>query len=114
MERKWILILSLALGLISLVLVNIYQQEMTSRQQGERLKAELRDEFGQKVAVIVARVDIPKNTKIDETMLAYESVPEKFVEPGALRRGGEVVGKMSLIEIPAGTQITRAIVSAVF
>lgn len=57
-------------------------------------------------AVVVAAVDIPARTTITENMLKETTLPSSVVERDALTSAGEAAGQLSLITIPAGSQVT--------
>jgi pilus assembly protein CpaB len=92
MERKWAIIIAVAMGLLAVVLVNIYL-----KGQRPPLRKEAR--------VLVAAKDISKGAVIDYDMLAFKAMPVNFVQPGALGSRESAVGKTALATIMAGEQI---------
>lgn len=93
MERKWAIIVAAALGLLAVFLTNIYFREKEQRFRVEE------------APVLVAARDISKGAVIDYDMLAFKSMPVKFVQPGALGSKESAVGKTALVTIVAGEQV---------
>jgi len=57
--------------------------------------------------VIVAKVDIPLNTKITAEMVEAAMVPNDYIQPGALTSLDKVVGIVTREQIVAGEQINQ-------
>ena len=95
MQRKWAIIVAVALGLLAVFLTNVYieQKEVKVRVKESR--------------VLVAARDISKGTTIDYDMLAFKVVPINFIQPGALKSKESAAGKTALATIMAGEQILR-------
>ncbi len=58
--------------------------------------------------VLVAAVDIPARTTITANMLQQRTLPSSVVERDAVQQPGQATGALSLITIPAGSQITSS------
>lgn len=58
--------------------------------------------------VVVAAVDIPARTTITPSMLQERSIPTSAVDPQAIQQPAQAAGQLSLITIPAGSQITTS------
>lgn len=58
------------------------------------------------LTVMVAKRNIPKDFKIDETMVTFRQVPREYVQPNALRRIDEILGQVTAVTIFEGAQIT--------
>lgn len=58
--------------------------------------------------VVVAAVDIPARTTIAANMLRQTSLPTSVVERDALANPADAAGQLSLITIPAGSQVTTS------
>jgi pilus assembly protein CpaB len=58
--------------------------------------------------VLVAAVDIPARTTITPNMLRATQLPTSAVERDALTAPGDASGQLSLITIPAGSQVTAS------
>lgn len=56
--------------------------------------------------VVVAVVDIPARTQISPTMLTVKTLPGSAVERDVLQQPSQAAGSLSLITIPAGSQVT--------
>lgn len=59
-------------------------------------------------AVVVAAVDIPARTPITSNMLRQTTLPTSVVERDAIGTADSANGQLSLITIPAGSQITTS------
>src|SRR5438067_412159 len=57
------------------------------------------------IQVLVAKKNIPKDFKLDETMVEFEKVPKKYVQPKALTKIDELLGQISGSTIFEGEQI---------
>lgn len=55
--------------------------------------------------VVVAAVDIPARTTITANMLQERTLPSSAIEPDAMQQPAQAVGQLSLITIPAGSQV---------
>ncbi len=55
--------------------------------------------------VVVAATDIPARSVITQDMIEISKVPKAFLQPGTYKTLEDVVGKVSLVPIKAGTQI---------
>jgi pilus assembly protein CpaB len=53
----------------------------------------------------VATQDIPKNFKLDETMVQVKDVPREWRQPGALTSQEDILGQISANPIQAGEQV---------
>lgn len=58
--------------------------------------------------VVVAALDIPARTTITASMLRQSSLPTSVVERDALANPADAAGQLSLITIPAGSQLTAS------
>lgn len=56
--------------------------------------------------VVVAAVDIPARTTITPNMLQERTLPSSAVEPDAFQQPSQAAGQLSLITIPAGSQVS--------
>ncbi len=61
------------------------------------------------VQVVVASQDIGAGFAIDEENVAAEDIPRRFVAPGALGSVEEARGRVAMVSIAKGTQMTHAI-----
>ena len=57
------------------------------------------------VMVMIAKKDIPKDFKLDETMVEFVEIPKKYVQPKALFKVDEILGQISGSTIFKGEQI---------
>lgn len=59
-------------------------------------------------SVVVAAIDIPARTTITPNMLRQTTLPSSVVERDAIASAAEANGQLSLITIPAGSQVTSS------
>lgn len=57
------------------------------------------------IQVLVAKKNIPKDYKLDETMVEFQSIPKKYVQPKALHKIDEILGQISGSTIFEGEQV---------
>ena len=55
--------------------------------------------------VVVTTRDVLANTALDERFIQVVKVPRKYVQPGALKSPQEVVGRVSAVPLPRGSQV---------
>ncbi len=58
--------------------------------------------------VVVAKKDILPRTIITEDMVQLKGIPENFKQPKAFERIEDVIGRVSIVPLPAGTQISAS------
>ncbi len=88
-------IVAIILGILAVLLI---------RGHISQLESEVRKGAKLKEVVVAARV-IPKLTLLDETMVRKELVPEKFIQPGAIKDTSDVEGLVASVPIAKGQQI---------
>ncbi|MBL7714788.1 MAG: Flp pilus assembly protein CpaB [Bdellovibrionales bacterium] len=98
--------------LMSLLAVFFVESYIESVEEGAK------KEFGARVFVVRAKVDIKENETVNEGMLSLDIMPKKFAEPSAVQFAKKaddpdtvkslraLVGTVALIPIRAGEQIT--------
>ncbi len=91
------LIASLA-GLLAVGMVWVY---LSSREAELLQLSEMKD-------VIVARVDVPANTVLDETMIERIQVPSRYLQPNAAVQLDQAVGRVNLVPVLRGSQVVLA------
>lgn len=94
-KRKISIILAIVLALTAVVMVRNYISQTEKKFVKEEKKA----------YVLVATTSIPAGTTIDETMIKFDAVPEKYVQPKAISSQSLVVGKRAIADIFPGEQI---------
>lgn len=70
----------------------------------QQREAQMRGDY-ELVEVLVARRNIPKDHKLDETMVGFAKIPKKFVMPKALHKIDEILGQISGSTIFEGEQL---------
>ena len=95
MRSKAALLLSLVLGVVAVVLLFSW---------ASGLRRQLLEESNM-VGILVATVDIPPNTIIDERLVQRIEVPQKYAQPKAMADFNLVRGRVAAAPIPAGAQI---------
>ncbi len=58
--------------------------------------------------VVTAKKDILPRTIITENMVEIRKVPEKFRQPKAFERIEDVIGRVAIVPLPAGSQISTS------
>jgi pilus assembly protein CpaB len=94
-KKKLSIILSLVLATMGAVMISNYLSQTEKKFVKEEKKA----------YVLVATVNIPAGTTIDETMVKFDAVPEKYIQPKALNSQSLAIGKRAIADIFPGEQI---------
>lgn len=94
------------LALLALVLGGLAASDVASQE------AALRRRLGRTVSIVVARATIPRGAAIRPGGLALRTVPARYAPRAAYARVGEVAGRRAAVVIPAGADITPALVAA--
>lgn len=94
-KRKLSIVLAVVLALMGVVMVRNYISQTEKKFVKEEKKA----------YVLVATTNIPAGTTIDETMIKFDAIPEKYVQPKALSSQSLAVGKRTVADIFPGEQI---------
>lgn len=97
-ERRLAIIVAAVLGVLAVLMTNIY-----FKQKEARLRPAPAGAPG--VQVLVAARDISRGATVDYDMLAFKAVPVNFVEPKVLQTKEAAVGKTAAVTISAGEQI---------
>lgn len=95
MRSKTTLLLSVAIGIVAMLMVFSYVQ---SRESQLLQLAEMKD-------VLVAREDILPNTVIDETVVMRIQVPSTYLQPKAVADLREAVGRVVTVPVPKGAHL---------
>ena len=103
-----ILIFSGVLGLLAAILVYVYlQQEKAKVVASVPVQAAVEE-----ANVLQATKDISRGQMVDKSLVKVKIVPVNFIQPGALNSVDAVVGKMALVDILSGEQITLSKLSS--
>ena len=80
---------SILYSLVASVIALMFQCSYISKREEQ-----LRGDY-ELVDVMVAKRDIPKDWKLDETMVTFKKIPKAFVQPKALHKIDEILGQIS-------------------
>jgi len=94
-KRKISIILALALALVAVVMLRNWINQTEKKYVKEEKKA----------YVLEASTNIPAGTTIDGTMIRFDTIPEKYVQPKAVNSEALIIGKRAIADIFAGEQI---------
>ena len=89
------IIIPAALAVLALLLTFQYIKQ---REEALGLRAE-------PVKVVVAKQNIPRLTRLDETLVEVNEIPRQFVQPGALKSLKEVMRQVNTAPILKGEQV---------
>ena len=95
MKNRRALIYSILCAVLALMFQCSYISKKEKLLQGEY----------EPIQVLVAKKNIPKDFKLDETMVQFDTVPKKYVQPKALHKIDEILGQISGSTIFEGEQI---------
>ena len=97
-KRTINLIIGVFLGLVAIMMIkNVMDQQ---KAELERLKLE-----GELVEVVVARVDIPRETTISKDMITMVNANKNSLQPGDLTFVDSVIGQFAEVDILKGQHI---------
>ncbi|HAJ57682.1 MAG TPA: Flp pilus assembly protein CpaB [Candidatus Omnitrophica bacterium] len=94
-KKKLSIILAVVLALMGVVMVRNYISQTEKKFVKEEKKA----------YVLIATTSIPLGTTIDETMVKFDAIPERYVQPKAISSQSLVIGKRAMADILPGEQI---------
>jgi len=103
-QRLIFLIVGIVLGLVAIVMVNIYIKDQAENVKRQAQKAVERMRQNQ-VAVLVARVDIPAEATIQSSMFDTAIVPREYVQPQTATSADSIAGMVTIAPISKGEQI---------
>jgi len=103
LKRLLPLLFALAMGSVAVALMRQYlaQQRLALERERRRLMAQ----YQAPIEVVVASQDLPEGLTLDPSHLTIAEVPERFVQPYAVRRPGDVLGLVTLVSIAEGEQV---------
>ncbi len=90
---------------LSLVIAGVAMFMVWSYLDGK--EAQFVEEYGEPVAVVVAKSDVKELDLLDDRKVQTINVPKKFVQPGALKTVEEVYNTYAAVPILKGEQITK-------
>jgi pilus assembly protein CpaB len=99
-RRRALLLIGLALALGGIAASDVAGRE-----------AKVRRELGPAVDVVVARRALPAGRRLTSGDLAVRRVPARYAPAGATGRRGDVLGQRPAAPIPAGADVTAALLS---
>lgn len=88
---------------VALVLANRWLTEQ--RRLLDQKNKEIMANYQAPIDVVVAARDVAEGSVLDETVLAIKVVPEKFVQPYAVRNPQELIGKVTIAPLAKDEQI---------
>ncbi len=94
-KKKLSIVLAVVLALMAVVMVRNYISQTEKKFVKEEKKS----------YVLVATGSIAAGTTIDETMVKFEAIPEKYVQPKAISSQSLVIGKRAIVDILPGEQV---------
>lgn len=96
MKGRMGLLIAVAAGVFALISVMLY---LSAREKELLQQAALQD-------VVVTTADVLANSPIDERSVRVEKIPRKFVQPGAIGKAAEAVGRLAAVPLQRGSQVT--------
>lgn len=96
MKGRLGLFVSLGAGIFALIAVFLY---LSARESELLEQAALQD-------VVTTTRDVLANTALDERMIHVVKIPRKYVQPLAIGKVEDVVGRVAAVPLPNGSQVT--------
>ena len=103
MKRFFPMAVAILMGSLAIVLAHRWVTQQ--RQALEQERSKLMEQYKAPIEVVVAAQDLPDGAILEPTHVRMASVPERFVQPYAVRAPHEVMGKVVLAPIAEGEQI---------
>lgn len=98
------IIIAAIMGLLAAILTYVYLQQEKAKLSGPAtIKPSSEESF-----ILQATKNIPRGQIIEKDAVVIKKAPANFVQPGALTNLETALGKMSLVDILAGEQITSS------
>jgi len=104
-KRMLNLIIGIGLAIIAIFMIHGYMQQREALIQQLIKKGEI-------LEVLVAKVDIPRETTIDKDMVAMARVPANSFQPGDLTSPASAIGKLAAIDILKNQHINSNMVKS--
>ena len=101
--RVILVVVSIAAGSLAVVIVRNMMTE--ERRSLARERQRLQTDYQAPVEVVVAAKDLPEGTALEASQMKMVLVPEKFVQPYAVRSPGEILHRVAVAPIAEGEQI---------
>ncbi len=96
---------AVVLALLAVVLGGLAASDVAGRE------AALRRSLGAPVTVLVTRGEVAAGDRLDRVGLAVRQVPARYAPDGAFGARGDIAGLKAAVAIPAGTDLTPAVVA---
>lgn len=103
-----ILIISGVMGLLAAILVYVYLQQ----EKAKVVASVPAQAAAEEANVLQATKDISRGQIVDKSSVKIKAVPVNFIQPGALNSADAAVGKMAVVDILLGEQITSSKLSS--
>ncbi len=101
--RALAVVFAVVLGAFAWVAANRWVTEQ--RHQVDVLRKDVMANYQAPIDVVVAAKDLPEGTILEPSTLRLRTVPEKFVEPYAVRAPNALFGKVTVAPIAEGEQV---------
>lgn len=95
LSGKMGIVIPAALALVAMLLTYQYIHEQ-ERQLGF---------LAEPVPVLMVNRNVPRLTRLDQTMLSMEMIPRRFVQPGALTEMADAVDQVTIVPMLQGEQV---------
>ncbi len=100
------IILGIFAGVCMVAAVWLANRYITEKERAlAKKEQEVMSNYQAPVEVVVAAKDLPEGTELEPAHLKMAAVPEKFVQPYAVRSPNQVAGKVTMAPIAADEQV---------
>ncbi len=103
--RQRVILLVVAIALASVTWWLLRQWMGGERAKLERERARLMANYQAPIQVVAAAKDLPEGTVLEMAHFAPAKIPEKFIQPYAVRNPKDLIGKVTLAPIAEGEQV---------
>lgn len=102
MRNRLPILIGAILGILTIILVRAYMQQREQELRRQLLKGQ------EPIPVLVALKNVPANARIEDGMVEVQQRPAYSIQPHALTDSGDAVGKITVIPLYEGEQVTDA------
>jgi pilus assembly protein CpaB len=102
-KRRMPILFGLVMGTLAMLFMQSYIAQQQRRLRVERDK--LMQDYKEPIKVVVASKDLIAGMQLETSHLAIASVPEKFVQPYAVRSPRDLLGLVTVAPIAQGEQV---------
>jgi len=107
-KKLQMIVIAVAMGLVAIFLINKYTEQRIVSAVDDIARRQQAASAQGYANVVVAVKEIPRGKTIDRNMVNIKQVPPDYVQPGTLTSPEAAFGKMAVVDILPGEQVTAS------